>query len=152
MLKDVDAGALPPDPPLTGRARLRRMAWLFGLIVGVRIVYFMVMASHYSADWDPQLIQRNGFLSIARYVAHGEGFVSKDLLTYYSVGHLIPTAARSPFPIVVFAGAVLIFGSNTYYPLLLFTWCLSGVVGLCAYWVAARASGREWLALAKNGR
>jgi Glycosyltransferase family 87 len=147
VLKDADAGALPPDPPLTGRARLRRMAWLFGLIVAVRIVYFMVMASHYSADWDPQFIQRNGFLSIARYVAHGEGFVSKDLLTYYSVGHLIPTAARSPFPIVVFAGAVLIFGSHTYYPLLLFTWCLSGVVGLCAYWVAARASGREWLAL-----
>jgi hypothetical protein len=145
MLKDLDPAA-PSDPPLTGRARLRRMAWLFGLVVLVRIVYFLVMAPH-MRDWDPQPIQRNGFLTIARHVANGEGFTTRDLLTYYSAGHLVPTAARSPFPIVVFAGAVKIFGSHTYYPLLLFTWCLSGVVALCAYWVAGRASGREWLAL-----
>ena len=122
------------------------MMWLFGLVVAVRIVYFMVMAP-YTHDWDPDGIQRNGFLTIARNVVHGEGFSTTHLLTYYSVGHLIPTAARSPFPVLVFAGAVAIFGSHTYYPLLLLTWCLSGVVALCAYWVAARATGREWFAL-----
>src|SRR5688572_24127642 len=55
------------EPVLGGRARVKRMAWIFGLTVAVRIVYFLVMAP-YTADWDPKPIQRNGFLSIARSV------------------------------------------------------------------------------------
>ena len=134
------------EPVLGGRARVKRMAWIFGLTVAVRIVYFLVMAP-YTADWDPKPIQRNGFLSIARSVLDGEGFTTRELLTYYPAGQVVPTAARSPLPIVVFAGALWLFGSHTYYPLLLFAWCLSGVVAVCAYWVAVRASGREWIGL-----
>jgi hypothetical protein len=132
--------------PLSGAARRRRMALLFGLTVLVRIVYFVVM-SPYTSDWDPKPIQRNGFLTISRHLLNGEGMSTTDLLTYYPVGHLVPTAARSPLPIVVFAGALWVLGSHTYHPLLLFAWCLSGVVGVCAYWVAWRASRREWIAL-----
>jgi hypothetical protein len=134
------------EPVLGGRARVKRMAWIFGLTVAVRIVYFLVMAP-YTADWDPKPIQRNGFLAIARSVLDGEGFTTRDLLTYYPAGQVVPTAARSPLPIVVFAGALWLFGPHTYYPLLLFAWCLSGVVAVCAYWVAVRASGREWIGL-----
>ena len=125
---------------------MRRMAWIFGLTVAVRIVYFMVMVG-YTSDWDPKPIQRNGFLTIAQNVLDGEGFATRSLLTYYPAGQLVPTAARSPLPIVVFAGALAVFGQHTYYPLLLFAWCLSGVVAVCAYWVAIRASGREWIGL-----
>ena len=37
--------------------------------------------------------------------------------------------------------------THFYYPLLLLAWCCSGVVAVCAYRIAARASGREWLGL-----
>jgi hypothetical protein len=86
-------------------------------------------------------------LTIARNMLAGDGMSSKELLTYYPAGHLVPTAARSPLPIVMFAGALSVLGSHSYYPLLLLAWCLSGVVAACGYWVAVRASGREWLGL-----
>ena len=122
------------------------MIWLFAFAVAVRIVYFMVMAPQ-TPDWDPKPIQRNGFLTIARNLVDGQGFSDKELLTYYPVGHLVPTAARSPLPIVVFAGALAVLKTHFYYPLLLLAWCCSGVVAVCAYRIAARASGREWLGL-----
>ena len=100
-------GAVPSSS--SGRTRMRRMAWIFGLTVAVRIVYFMVMVG-YTADWDPKPIQRNGFLTIAQNVLDGEGFTTRSLLTYYPAGQLVPTAARSPLPIVVFAGALRLFG------------------------------------------
>ncbi len=141
-------------PPITSglsdRARVRRMVWLFGLAVVVRIVYFIVMAP-FTSEWDPRPIQRNGFLTIARHVIAGEGFSTTHLLTYYRADRLVPTAARSPLPVVVFAGALSVLGSHWYYPLLLFAWCLSGVVAVCAYWIALRASGREWIALWTGG-
>jgi hypothetical protein len=122
------------------------MLWIFALAVAARIVYFMVMAPH-TPDWDPKPIQRNGFLTIAQNLLDGEGFSTNQLLTYYAAGRQVPTAARSPLPVVVFAGALTVFGTHTYYPLLLFAWCLSAVVAVCAYWVAVRASGREWMGL-----
>jgi len=122
------------------------MFWLFGLTVFARIVYFIVMSPH-TSGWDPQGIQRNGFMTIARHVVAGEGYSSRELLTYYSAGRLVPTAARSPLPVLVFAAALSVLGTHWYYPLLLFAYCLSGVVAVCAYWIAARASGREWIGL-----
>ena len=59
----------------------------------------------------------------------------------------MPTAARSPLPVVVFAGALSVLKTHFYYPLLLLAWCCSGVVAVCAYRIAARASGREWIGL-----
>jgi hypothetical protein len=141
------SGAPLPDPDVPrDQPRVKRMVWFFVLAVVVRVVYFMVMAPH-TSDWDPKPIERNGFLMIARNMLAGDGMSSRELLTYYPVGHMVPTAARSPLPIVVFAGALSIVGSHSYYPLLLFAWCLSGVVAACGYWVAVRASGREWLGL-----
>ena len=147
--KCVERSAPAPEPaeaPVGNQTRVRRMIWLFVLAVAVRVVYFMVMAP-YTPDWDPKPIQRNGFLTIARNILDGEGISYKELLTYYPVGHLVPTAARSPLPIVVFAGALSVLETHSYYPLLLLAWCCSGVVAACAYWVAARASGREWIGL-----
>ena len=146
MLNDRNLSQEPAEAPVSNRTRVRRMIWLFALTVAVRIVYFMVMAPH-TPDWDPKPIQRNGFLTIARNVLDGEGFSDKELLTYYPVGHLVPTAARSPLPIVVFAGALAVLKTHVYYPLLLLAWCCSGVVAVCAYRIAARASGREWIGL-----
>jgi hypothetical protein len=146
VLKDIDFSAEPLDAPLSGKARMRRMLWLFALAVAVRIIYFMVMAPH-TPDWEPKAIQRNGFLTIARHVLDGDGLSTRELLTYYRVGHLIPTAARSPLPVLVFAGALAVLGDHWYYPLLLFAWCCSGVVAVCAYWAAVRATGREWVGL-----
>jgi len=130
----------------TPERRGRRMLWLFGLTVLVRIVYFVVLSPS-MPDWTREGIQRNGYLDIAQHLVNGDGYSTTDLLTYYRVGHLVPTAARSPLPVLVFAGALQLLGSNWYYPLLLFAWCLSGVVTVAAYWIAGRVSGREWLAL-----
>ena len=146
MLNDPNFAPEPAEAPLGDRARLRRMIWLFAFAVAVRIVYFMVMAP-YTSDWDPKPIQRNGFLEIARNVLDGQGMSSKELLTYYSAGHLVPTAARSPLPVLVFAAALAVLKTHFYYPLLLLAWCCSGVVAVCAYRIAARASGREWIGL-----
>ena len=146
MLNDLGSSLRSSDSPVRDQARVRRMIWIFALAVAARIVYFMVMAP-FTPDWDPKPIQRNGFLTIAQNVLDGEGFSTNELLTYYPAGRLVPTAARSPLPVVVFAGALSVFGAHTYYPLLLFAWCLSGVVAVCAYWVAVRASGREWIGL-----
>ena len=146
MLNDFGSSVRSSDSPVRDQARARRMIWIFALAVAARIVYFMVMAP-VTPDWDPKPIQRNGFLTIAQNVLDGEGFSTNELLTYYPAGRLVPTAARSPLPVVVFAGALAVFGAHTYYPLLLFAWCLSGVVAACAYWVAVRASGRERIGL-----
>jgi hypothetical protein len=146
VLKEFVSSTQPETAPISSRTRARRMLWLFALTVVVRVVYFMVMAP-YTSDWDPRPIQRNGFLSIARNVLDGDGFTGSQLLTYYSAGREVPTAARSPLPIVVFAGLLAVLGDNSYYPLLLFAWCLSGVVAVCAYWIAVRVSGREWIGL-----
>ena len=75
----------------------------------------------------------------------GDPVSTRELLTYYPAGRLVPTAARSPLPILMYAGALSILGSHWYYPLLLLAWCMSGVVAIAAYWVAVRASGDEWL-------
>jgi hypothetical protein len=131
--------AMTSDKP-----RVRRMILLFALAVLVRIVYFIVMSPS-TPDWNPQAIQRNGFLTTARHLLDGEGYSTTRLLTYYSAGRLVPTAARSPVPVFVFAGALSVLGDHWYYPLLVFAWCLSGVVAVAAYWIAVRASGREWL-------
>ena len=150
MRKDSELPEPHADAPRCGNVRVRRMIWLFALAVAVRIVYFMVMAPH-TPDWDPKPIERNGFLTIARHVLDGEGFSTTQLLTYYSVGRLVPTAARSPLPVLVFAAALAVLGDHSYYPLLLFAWCCSGVVAVCAYWVAVRATGREWIGVWTGG-
>ena len=146
MLNDRNQTQEPAETPLSDRSRLRRMLWLFAFAVAVRIVYFMIMAP-YASDWDPKPIQRNGFLTIARHVLAGDGMSSMELLTYYPAGHLVPTASRSPLPVLVFAGALAVLKTHFYYPLLLLAWCCSGVVAVCAYRIAARASSREWIGL-----
>jgi hypothetical protein len=123
----------------------RRILLLFALTVLVRIVYFMVLSP--SMPWDRENLPRNGYLQIATHLVNGEGYSTRNLLTYYRVDDIVPTAARSPVPVLAFAGALLLFGTHWYYPLLLFAWCLSGVVAASSYWIAGRISGREWIAV-----
>jgi hypothetical protein len=122
------------------------MALVFGLAVIVRIVYFFALLP-YDVNFTHQGIQRNGFLAISRHVVDGEGFSSDRLLTYYDAGHLVPTAARAPVPVFVFAGILLVVGSHWYYPILMLMWCCSGIVAATAYWIALRVSGSDWLAM-----
>ena len=129
------------------KARMRRyMALLFGLAVLVRVVYFFALLP-FEPNWSYEGIQRNDYLTIAKHVVNGEGYSIKALLTYYNVGHLVPTAARTPVPVLVFAAIVALVGAHWYYPILILTWCCSGIVAAAAYWIALRTSGREWLAL-----
>jgi hypothetical protein len=120
------------------------MMWLFALTVLVRVVYFVVLSPS-TPVWSRDEQQRNGYMAIATHLVKGEGYTTRKLLTYYPAGRLVPTAARSPAPILVFAGVLRLVGSHWYYPLLVLAWCLSGVVAVAAYWIAVRASGREWL-------
>jgi hypothetical protein len=98
-------------------------------------------------EWTRAAMPRNGYLSIAQHLVKGEGYTTRDLLTYYPVGHLVPTAARSPVPVLMFAAVVAAVGSHWYYPILMLTFCLSGVVAVAAYLIAVRATGREWFGL-----
>jgi hypothetical protein len=136
----------PSQSPKIDRTRMRRMALVFGLAVVVRIVYFFALLP-YDPNFTHQGIQRNGFLGIARHVVNGEGFSSNRLLTYYDTGRLVPTAARAPVPVFVFAGILLVVGSHWYYPILILMWCCSAIVAATAYWIALRVSGRDWLAM-----
>jgi hypothetical protein len=131
---------------LSRKGRARRMVFLFGLTVVIRVVYFIVLSPS-TPLWDREAIPRNGYLQIAQHLVDGEGYSTRNLLTYYRVDGIVPTAARSPLPVLVFAGALSLVDSRWYYPLLAFAWCLSGVVAVAAYWIAGRASGREWIAL-----
>lgn len=146
-MTDVAARPRPGDLTVADKARVRRrMALVFGLAVLVRVVYFFALLP-FEPNWSYNGIQRNGYLTIARHVVNGEGYSTKALLTYYDVGHLVPTAARTPVPVLVFAGILVLVGSHWYYPILIITWCCSGIVAAAAYWIALRTSGREWLAL-----
>jgi len=122
------------------------MAFVFALTVAARVIYFLVL-SPTSPEWSPSVLPRDGWLGIATNLATGQGYTTNSLLTYFPVGHLVPTAARSPVPVLVLAAIVRIFGPDWYYPSLLLAWCCSGIVAVAAYWVAVRASGREWLGL-----
>jgi hypothetical protein len=122
------------------------MVLIFGLTVLLRVIYFIVLAPSHP-DWNREEIPRNGYLEIAQHLVDGEGYSSRNLLTYYRADGLVPTAARSPAPVFAFAGALWLLDSHWYYPLLLFAWCLSGVVAVAAYWIAGRVSGSEWVAL-----
>ncbi len=130
---------------ISHKQRVRRMMFLFGLTVVVRVAYFVVLSPS-EPLWEREAIPRNGYLEIARHLVDGEGYSTTNLLTYYGVERVVPTAARSPLPVLVFAGALWLLDSQWYYPLLVFAWCLSGVVAVAAYWIAGRASGREWVA------
>lgn len=127
-------------------SRARRMLLLFALTVALRVLYFIVLSPS-TPIWNRDVLPRNSYLSIAQRLVDGQGYSNRRLLTYYPVDRAVPTAARSPLPVLVFAGALKIVGTHWYYPLLLFAWCLSGVVAVAAYWIAARASGREWVAV-----
>jgi hypothetical protein len=120
------------------------MALVLALTVAVRIGYFVVLAPT-TPDWSPEALPRNGWLTIATNLANGQGYTTGSLLTYYPAGRLVPTAARSPVPVLLFAGIIRLVGSAWYYPLLALAWCCSGVVAVCGFWIARRASGREWL-------
>ena len=122
------------------------MALVFVLTVVARVIYFLVL-SPTSPEWSPSALPRDGWLAIATNLATGRGYSIGSLLTYFTTDTLVPTAARSPFPVLVLTAVVRVFGSHWYYPSLVLAWCCSGIVAVSAYWVAVRVSGREWLGL-----
>lgn len=122
------------------------MALVFALAVVARVVYFLVL-SPTSPEWSPETLPRDGWFTIATNLAHGHGYSTNSLLTYFPVDRLVPTAARSPVPVLLLAALIRLAGSHWYYPALLFSWCCSGVVAVAAYWIAVRASGRHFLGL-----
>jgi len=122
------------------------MALVFALAVTARVVYFLVL-SPTSPEWSPEVLPRDGWLTIATNLARGHGYSTNSLLTYFPVDRLVPTAARSPVPVLLLAALVRLAGSHWYYPALLFSWCCSGLVAIAAYWIAVRASGRHFLGL-----
>ena len=122
------------------------MAFIFTLAVAARVVYFLVLAPT-SPEWTPDALPRNGWFTIAVNLAHGHGYSTNSLLTYFPTDRLVPTAARSPVPVLLLAALVSVAGSHWYYPALLFSWCCSGLVAVAAYWIAVRASGRHFLGL-----
>ncbi len=122
------------------------MALVFALAVAARVLYFFVLSPTHP-EWSPAELPRNGWLTIATNLANGDGYSIGSLLTYFPAGQLVPTAARSPVPVFALAAIVSVVGSDWYYPVLALAWCCSGVVAVAAYWIAVRASGREWLGL-----
>jgi len=130
----------------TPRTRPRRLLLLFALTVLVRCVYFFTQVAS-QPEWTRAAMPRNGYLAIAQHLVHGQGYTTRHLLTYYAVDHLVPTAARSPAPVLMFAAVVGAVGPHWYYPILILAWCLSGVVAVAAYLVAVRATNREWFGL-----
>src|SRR4051812_9426719 len=128
----------------TLRTRRRRLLLLFALTVLVRCVYFFTQVAS-QPEWTRAAMPRNGYLAIAQHLVHGQGYTTRHLLTYYAVDHLVPTAARSPAPVLMFAAVVGAVGPHWYYPILILAWGLSGVVAGAAEPVAARAPHPGWV-------
>ena len=130
---------------MSDRTRVRRMFWLFAA-GRARIAYFMVMAP------TPRIGIPSRFNATASWrspgtcsTETGSAAGASDLLP---AGHLVPTAARSPLPVLVFAAALGSRRSFLLPPAVRLV--RSGVVAVCAYRIArgrqavsGSASGRE---------
>ena len=111
-----------------------------------RVLFFLVFRKD-NRMWTPAEIGINGWLDIARNVADGKGYALSSLLTYFSVGRLVPTAARSPIPILVLAGLLKIFKEHYLYPLFIYSWSLSALTATALYFLARRYLGSSKMAL-----
>ena len=98
-------------------------------------------------DWHSKPIQRNGFLTIAQNVLDGDK-VHKRRAAHSLPGG--PAGCSRPLAVPCPLSSLPVHwpcSVCTHHPLLLFAWCLSGVVAACAYWVAVIVSGCERIGL-----
>lgn len=118
---------------------------IFLVTFAAHALFFVVMQTRY-AEWQPDVIPRNGWFTIAENLAAGRGYTVDGLLTYFPTTRLVPTAARSPLPVLFLAAFIALF-SNPYYPILVATWLLSAGNAVLAYAVVLKLSRDRRLAL-----
>ncbi|MDT5061342.1 MAG: hypothetical protein QOH63_1801 [Acidobacteriota bacterium] len=89
--------------------------WLF--FAGIAILTFGLRVGTYlslSNRWDfRQALTWDGWGRIALFMSHGYGLADNYRLTYFLLGDIpVPTAARMPLPIFLFAGTLRLFGNG----------------------------------------
>ena len=102
-----------------------------------RVLFFLALRKN-NRMWTPEEIGINGWLDIAKNLAAGNGYSQSSLLTYFPVGHLVPTAARSPVPLIALAVLLHIFKEHYFYPLFVYSWVLSAATAVALYFLALR--------------
>ncbi len=114
----------------TKHLEYQKAALIFVTAFAVRAVFFLVF-SPANPSWIYN-IGINGWLEIAQNLASGDGYTTRHLLTYFEVDHLVPTAARSPLPVLVLSGLISIFGDRIW-PLFIYSWVLSAATAVLLY-------------------
>jgi glycosyltransferase involved in cell wall biosynthesis len=103
------------------------------LTFGLRLIFYFIFSSHWSfqeaKDWD-------GWGRIASFLSQGHGFADTYRLTYFPLGDVpVPTAARSPLPILIFAGAFRLFGESLL-PIVMLQAFIDSVTALLIYLIS----------------
>ncbi len=119
--------------------------FIFLLTFLARLIFYLVMKQFNAHSWSFEHIGVNGWLPIAQNLVAGKGYTIDTLLTYFSVNHLVPTAARSPLPILILSAVLLIFPHHYYHLLFFLSWVLSAFCALLFYHIASRSLNSRFL-------
>jgi hypothetical protein len=93
----------------------RQSKWLS--IAGVAVLTFGLRVGTYlmlAGRWDfQQSLMWDGWGRIALFMSQGHGLADNYRLTYFLLGdNPVPTAARMPLPVLLFAGTLRVFGNG----------------------------------------
>lgn len=124
----------------------KKIVLIFVTAFAARALFFFLFR-HENSMWSLRGIGINGWFGIAERLALGRGYTEEALLTYFKTDHLVPTAARSPLPILILAGLLKILGSHYYYPLFIYSWMLSSLAAVFLYFFTAKMLESRLLAL-----
>ena len=113
--------------------------FLFVFALLCRIVFYLVMKRIHPGLWDLEALHINGWLGIAERLVAGEGYSTRELLGYFPVSQLQPTASRGPVPVLVLAALLRLFKGSYVQPLLFYSWILSALTAAAIYVLA-----RKW--------
>lgn len=111
-----------------------------------RVIFYLVFERLHPGMMT-QSLGINGWLDIARNVTAGQGYSEHSLLTYFPVDRLIPTAARSPLPVLILSLLLLVFHQQTLV-LLIYSWMLSSLTAVLLYFLAQKVLKSQKMGLA----
>ncbi len=128
----------------TKHLKYQKAALIFVTAFAARAVFFLIFSSS-NPSWISN-IGINGWLEIAQNLASGNGYTTRHLLTYFEVDHLVPTAARSPLPVLILSGLIWIFGDQLW-PLFIYSWVLSAATAVLLYILSQKIFPSKKIAL-----
>ncbi len=126
------------------RHKYKDTALIFLTAFFARAVFFLILR-HDNPLWVLN-IGINGWLEIAQNLAAGDGYTTRHLLTYFEIDHLVPTAARSPLPVLVLSGLIRLLGSH-YSVIFIYSWTLSAAAAVLLSYLSKKIFSSQKMGL-----